>query len=889
MKIKAIAFLIVSALFSINVHALPVTGTEVPELSGLDQIVTDWMDKYGYKAATIAVTKDKKLVYERGYGYQNKELTQPILPQAKMRQATNSVTFTRRAIRQLVEDGLLSYDDLIYQVIDIEPWGGSYYDPRMFEITVGDVVNDRSCFIDSAPHTRTIGEQMNLGRFPTMAESMSYMWAYENTMLDGCTPGQEQTIFSHFSMEVAALIIARTAEPGIFLGDPESVGRVLGEYVNEKIAQPLGATVLQANNTPEEAHPDEIWYESRFTCHPDWNRNWEAGYDDISCAYACDFYQRPGSGTMVSSARDYLIYMNNYWVSGIHRSINQSGSQGHGVYYGSLAGTTSVVLEKVWLDGEMLNFIVVANERNEAGGQDNSFNEIKDSVSDYLLAIQDWPLTLNMLDTFDCSEFQSTLEEHENSGRAYSETETTGQTCYGAWCFGGTTTTTWYATGSGEELGTNSSETLLLHERTPGEYALGACPGPDITPPVITLNGDNPITIYKGSEFTDPGATATDNIDGDLTSQITIDGYVDTNTIDSYALVYSVTDAAGNTANVRRTVNVVAVPACEEFTATVSNHESADRAYSLTETTGQTCYGSWCFGGTTTTTWYAQGSDENLGTDGSATVTLRTSENGYVTGSCPSEPVAPVIDSYEISSLSYYKAVITGTASDANGDIDHVTVTANSREFYCEGTTNFTCTLQYDVYDIAEVGETHDVILTAYDSRDVASDEVVVELTRPEQQASVAPEVTNVQQTREGTIEVVTVNVSDVDGDLEEVVLYWMDYMGGVGCTNTGGDQYRCELELSDREYGTSNWAIRALDEAGNVTFSDTFPIVWEEVVETCFTASNSEHVNADRAELRYNILAYAIGSGDYLGMAGDTTSLEETSPGHWEKVSSCE
>lgn len=972
MKIKAIALCIASALFSFSAHALPVTGVEVPELSGLDQVVTNWMDKYGYKAATIAVTKDKKLVYERGYGYQNKELSQPILPQAKMRQATNSVTFTRRAIRQLVEDGLLSYDDLIYQVIDVEPWGGSYYDPRMFEITVGDIVNDRSCLIDSAPHTRTIGEQMGLGRFPTMAESMSYMWAYENTMLDGCTPGQEQTIFSHFSMEVAALIIARTAEPGIFLGDPEAVGRVLGEYVNEKIAQPIGATVLQANNTPEEAHPDEIWYKSRFTCHPDWNRNWEPGYDDISCAYACDFYQRPGSGTMVSSARDYLIYMNNFWVSGNRRSNNQTGSHGDGAYYGSLAGTTSVVMEKVWTDGEMLNFIVIANERNEAGGQDNSFNEIKDNVRNYLLAIEDWPLSLNMLDYFDCSEFQSTLNEHENSGRAYSVTETKGQTCWGSFCYGGTTTTTWYATGSEEELGTDGATLVLLHERAPGEYAQGACPGPDTTPPVLTLNGDNPLTINKGSEFTDPGATATDNIDGDLTSQITVDGYVDTNTIDSYALVYSVTDAAGNTANARRTVNVVAVPACEDFTATVSSHENAGRAYSVTETTGETCWGTFCYGGTTTTTWYAQGSDENLGTKGNTTVTLRTSENGFITGNCPTDPQPPVIESYEISELNNYKAVVTGIASDADGDIDRVVLGLGVLTgVVCEGTTNFTCTIDYNEHNVS-VGNPLGVTLAAWDSRDVRSEEVIqFSITRPENQA---PVVVSAHASTSGNVVTITGSASDADGsdDIKEVILYGEG--GGIYCEGTAS--FICTV--ADTPEGEYTWQVKAVDNKGNesqlknvsfaitgnsaptidshqytvdgltVTFTGTasdvdgnldrvvlalgaaggvicdgtanFTCTWTapqagtyalgvvaidsmdvfsnqagpypiELTDgpACFTATNQEHVDAKRATLRYNILAYAIGSDDYLGMAGDTTSLEETSSGVWSKVSSCE
>merc|ERR1712146_833918 len=66
------------------------------------------------------------------------------------------------------------------------------------------------------------------------------------------------------------------------------------------------------------------------------------------------------------------------------------------------------------------------------------------------------------------------------------------------------------------------------------------------------------ITILKGSIYEDAGATATDNIDGDLTSSIVVGGLPDTNTVGNYTITYNVTDAAGNAATpVTRTVSVV--------------------------------------------------------------------------------------------------------------------------------------------------------------------------------------------------------------------------------------------------------------------------------------------------------------------------------------------
>jgi hypothetical protein len=80
----------------------------------------------------------------------------------------------------------------------------------------------------------------------------------------------------------------------------------------------------------------------------------------------------------------------------------------------------------------------------------------------------------------------------------------------------------------------------------------------DSTSPVITLTGANPMDVNLGSTYTEPGATAIDDVDGDITGSILMSGTVDTNTLGSYVVSYNVSDAAGNAAvEVTRTVNVV--------------------------------------------------------------------------------------------------------------------------------------------------------------------------------------------------------------------------------------------------------------------------------------------------------------------------------------------
>jgi chitodextrinase len=80
---------------------------------------------------------------------------------------------------------------------------------------------------------------------------------------------------------------------------------------------------------------------------------------------------------------------------------------------------------------------------------------------------------------------------------------------------------------------------------------------PDTIAPEITLNGSSTVNVTVGDSYTDAGATATDNIDGDLTSSIVLTGAVDTNVADTYTLTFNVSDSAGNAATpVSRIVNV---------------------------------------------------------------------------------------------------------------------------------------------------------------------------------------------------------------------------------------------------------------------------------------------------------------------------------------------
>lgn len=81
----------------------------------------------------------------------------------------------------------------------------------------------------------------------------------------------------------------------------------------------------------------------------------------------------------------------------------------------------------------------------------------------------------------------------------------------------------------------------------------------DVTPPEITLKGDAEITLKAGTPFTDPGATAIDNRDGDVTEKMTVEGGVDVYRAGDYTITYRAADSFGNESEAKRTVHITPI------------------------------------------------------------------------------------------------------------------------------------------------------------------------------------------------------------------------------------------------------------------------------------------------------------------------------------------
>jgi CubicO group peptidase (beta-lactamase class C family) len=112
-----------------------VTGLHVPEMTAVDDMMQDMLQSYEIRDATVAITKDGRLVYARGFTWDEPEVD-PVQPTALFRIGSIGKAITSIAIHQLIEQDLLDYETLVTSILDLQPLPGEQTDPWLDTVTV---------------------------------------------------------------------------------------------------------------------------------------------------------------------------------------------------------------------------------------------------------------------------------------------------------------------------------------------------------------------------------------------------------------------------------------------------------------------------------------------------------------------------------------------------------------------------------------------------------------------------------------------------------------------------------------------------------------------------------------------------------------------------------
>jgi len=120
--------------------------SDYPSTRIIDESVTAFLKKYRIKGASVAVTRDEKLVYAKGFGYSNAENSEMVKPGHLFRLASVSKLITAVAIMKLQEEGKLDLDEKVFGPDGIlnDPEFRGYSDKRYEKIEIRHLLNHTS-------------------------------------------------------------------------------------------------------------------------------------------------------------------------------------------------------------------------------------------------------------------------------------------------------------------------------------------------------------------------------------------------------------------------------------------------------------------------------------------------------------------------------------------------------------------------------------------------------------------------------------------------------------------------------------------------------------------------------------------------------------------------
>jgi CubicO group peptidase (beta-lactamase class C family) len=342
---------------------LPIQGTAVPELAALDEAVLQFMKEREFEAGTLALSREGKMLYSRGYGYLDRENTKPVPPDTPFRLASVTKPITAALVLDLVRRGELRLEDKAFALIGFR----DAVDPRWNTITIQMLLEHRGGWdrnekplYDPMFQEMLIRKTLRLDRVPSTRDIIRFM---SRRKLD-FDPGSKM-VYSNFGYCVLGRVIEK------------KTGKVYHEAVKDFLA-PLGITsVGLARTRPAQRDPREpFYYDPRIV--PDVIRgSGRVAYPDGGFHVEA----QDANGGLILSAPDLLKFMNAYWLDGHPRKNNDS----QWTFYGGMAGTFTMARQRP--DG--IHISVLFNQRFTPEGLKNE--AIKDLLDKAIDSIKKWP------------------------------------------------------------------------------------------------------------------------------------------------------------------------------------------------------------------------------------------------------------------------------------------------------------------------------------------------------------------------------------------------------------------------------------------------------------------------------------------------------------------
>ena len=242
-------FVLVDKLVPNNVR-LTNSISEGQEFLTTEKTVNSFLKRWSIAGASVAVAKDGKLIYARGFGYSDTASKAEAEPYSQFRIASISKLVTAIGIMKLQEEGKLSVNDTVFGPRGI--LNDSYFenpkDKRVYGITVAHLLSHE------AGWSQLYGDQMFMPI--VIAQAMGVKTPVDTKTIVRFaldkrlqyTPGKGKA-YSNLGYSILGLIIEKVS------------GMSYEDFCQKTIFEPLGIYDMKiAGNLPSEKAPFEVTY-----------------------------------------------------------------------------------------------------------------------------------------------------------------------------------------------------------------------------------------------------------------------------------------------------------------------------------------------------------------------------------------------------------------------------------------------------------------------------------------------------------------------------------------------------------------------------------------------------------------------------------------------------
>jgi CubicO group peptidase (beta-lactamase class C family) len=283
-----------------------VTGAPAPRYAAVDRAVETFMRAQSIRNAEFAMSERGTIVLSHAYTYG----AGTTIPATIFRLASNSKAWTSAALYTLFHRGRISRNTLAFKYLGItRPLPvNAQVDPRVFRITVGNLIDHKSGWDDTKPpyfdptHAmRRIALVLHMSKAIDETTMVRYQMAQKLQE----SPGQTYA-YCNVCYDILAMIVAKAAHTGY------------QEYVVRNVAAPMHVTNLKASPTLEPRLPGEV-------------RHYYSLYSGVSAIYVRSNNKVPdpnggdslirfvdlGAGGWATNAESELALMDRYLIWGV--------------------------------------------------------------------------------------------------------------------------------------------------------------------------------------------------------------------------------------------------------------------------------------------------------------------------------------------------------------------------------------------------------------------------------------------------------------------------------------------------------------------------------------------------------------------------------------------